>query len=427
MKVKSLLLAGLAAFAMASCSNNDEVIDNNGNSGEKTSQMQFGIEFPKSTETRAEAGTEAGTVAEYEFSRIAVVLFTNGNKSVLTFGRTDFEDKSVAGSNNRLFLKKSISVEAGASSLYAFVNPTDALMGSLNSAANANALLMLTENAGYGDIDALEGDNKIAKEQGFLMSNAGGVAKTQTFGANASTDVTIQVDRVAAKMEEKSQTTAFDVTGETSKPAPDATLKITLGQYTFTNLATTTSVLYNENYTTAGYFQKVGDFGTTTWTDFSSKNITGVNDKAIGDITYIMENIGGNAIPTRIMYEASASWNGQPAKTFYILADGKVYLSFDELQANVNISGLTENSTVAEFAAKGIKKYVDGKCYYSVDIKTNGTESKIVRNNVYKLKVSSIAKLGTTTPTPDPTPTSINLTVDMKPWTVNTQEDIELK
>ena len=65
-------------------------------------------------------------------------------------------------------------------------------------------------------------------------------------------------------------------------------------------------------------------------------------------------------------------------------------------------------------------RYEDGKCYYTADIYTNTASNKtIVRNNVYKLNVSSITKLGEPTPTPTPDPASLNIEVKVLPWTIN--------
>ena len=48
MKLRNLFLAGIAAFAMASCSNEVEGIDN-GDNGTKDAIMQFGISFANSS------------------------------------------------------------------------------------------------------------------------------------------------------------------------------------------------------------------------------------------------------------------------------------------------------------------------------------------------------------------------------------------
>ena len=58
--------------------------------------------------------------------------------------------------------------------------------------------------------------------------------------------------------------------------------------------------------------------------------------------------------------------------------------------------------------------YEDGKCYYKADIYTNNA-----RNNVYKLNVSSITKLGDPTPTPTPDAASLKIEVKVLPWAIN--------
>ena len=88
----------------------------------------------------------------------------------------------------------------------------------------------------------------------------------------------------------------------------------------------------------------------------------------------------------------------------------------------LDASNLTADSKAADFRAAGvpIKMYEGGKCYYKADIYTNTTTNKtIIRNNVYKLNVSSITKLGDPTPTPTPDAASLMLKVKVLPWTIN--------
>ena len=65
-------------------------------------------------------------------------------------------------------------------------------------------------------------------------------------------------------------------------------------------------------------------------------------------------------------------------------------------------------------------QWIDGKCYYIQPIKTATGSTEIIRNNLYKLTVTGITKLGyPTTDIPDPDPTQLKLTVNIADWTVN--------
>ena len=64
MKVRNLLLAGLAIVAMAGCSN-EEVTDNGQEQGNKNASMQVSFSFPQGTTGVREV--DKGSEAEYDF------------------------------------------------------------------------------------------------------------------------------------------------------------------------------------------------------------------------------------------------------------------------------------------------------------------------------------------------------------------------
>ena len=83
MKVKNLLLAGLAVAAMTACSN-DEIIDNDGiqTNGENAA-MQINFQFP-TTRVVSDGGTNAGIDIEYAATEITAVLeYTETNKRIV--------------------------------------------------------------------------------------------------------------------------------------------------------------------------------------------------------------------------------------------------------------------------------------------------------------------------------------------------------
>ena len=66
MKVKNLLLAGLAVAAMTACSNENDEIVNNGNQNPETAFMQLSFEVPGSRATSVDnKDDEQGTADEY--------------------------------------------------------------------------------------------------------------------------------------------------------------------------------------------------------------------------------------------------------------------------------------------------------------------------------------------------------------------------
>ena len=209
---------------------------------------------------------------------------------------------------------------------------------------------------------------------------------------------------------------------------------LTLKSYSFVNLQKDTYVLANATPIASNFFQAY-DPTNATW-GYKTKEIVGniqeETPTATENITYCLENKDADN-NTCVVYEAVATWDDEtePA-TFYVTSENVVYQDFATLHEKfgnmLDASNLTVDSKAADFRAAGvpIKMYEGGKCYYKADIYTNSTTNKtIVRNNVYKLNVSSITKLGDPTPTPTPDAASLKIEVKVLPWTVN-MVDIEL-
>lgn len=417
MKIRNLLLAGLAVAAMTACSNSEDFVDNNSLPEIKDATMQFGIAFPQGG-TRAgiddvnDGKTEVGIADESSFSRVTVVIkYATGNPSVLTYPRKDFTGNGTPDEQKQvLYLKKGIPVTAGiAAEIYAFINPSDALIKSLEG-YSAIGDLQVTGNYSTNSLDALIAKGGIAAAGNFLMS---GVApQSYTFTAGTSEQkVQVPVNRVAAKLVERSQANAFTVKDDKiSTEAPE--LKIQLKEYRFVNLQQDTYVLSNKTVSDK-FFEAY--LPAASWSDYAAnaKPITGPTAaEATNNITYCTEN--PSKTHTNILYKAVATWGGNEASTFYVSTDGKVYLTFEALAAEIKVDGLTANSSIADFAKAGIKKYENGECYYKSD--DIGT---IVRNNVYYLNVTGISHLGEPTSGDPAELTSIKLEVAINPWTIH--------
>ena len=420
MKLKNLFLASIAVAAMTACSNETEFVDNGNQTVAKDAAMQFGISLPKGALSRAGEGVsgkiETGIPSENEFDDITVVIdYPTSSRDVYTFDINDFT-KSDGADHQTLYLKNSIAVQAGKATVSAFVNASDALKADLKGKVTALNELKVTGNY-TTSIDDLTKAGGIAQVNKFLMS---GSESGKEFKKGEEVPVSVKVNRVAAKLVEKSKTDAFTATAPTVTPKAGAqALAITLQEYNFANLAQDTYIL-NTAPLSSDWFNQYADAANTSWDAYKTpKTITGATpSEETANITYCTEN--RTSTTTLVLYKAVAKWGDNEVKTFYITPDKTVYLTFEELSKNYNIEGLTENSSIAEFAARGIKKYEDGVCYYKSD--QIGT---IERNNVYYLNVTSIADLGEPTPGETETPSTINLTVAIQPWTINFVE-IEL-
>lgn len=417
MKVKNLLLAGLAVAAMTACSNNDEFVDNSQVLGAKDAFMQFGITMPQGTKTRATGDKEAGTDAEQNFADIAIVIDYGSTKELSIFPKVAFNEKI----KGQLYLKESIPVQATANGqtakIYAFVNPDATLKGNLADAVNTYAALKQGSN--YDNtLDGLI--NGAAKENNFLMT---GIKAGAKFVKDETATYTVEVDRVAAKLEERTSpeaawTVTKDSEGNDLKNAngENISLSISVSDYSFSNLQTESYVLYNETPLSVAQFQPWAE----ATKSYQFKKCATVAGDVTGSITYCYEN--ATSTTTSAVYKAVAKVKVgetvQEAANFFIAPDNTVFLSYADLTATYKDLGLAEKDSPEAYAAKGFMKYEGGVCYYKADIKTN-TDVKIARNNVYKLTVTGIAKLGFATPGPKPKNTMLNLEVKIMEWTVN--------
>lgn len=412
MKVRNLLLAGLAVAAMTACSNeNDEIVNNGQVQGTENALIRLGISYP--TLTRAAGDTEDGLVGEQLFKTAKVIV----NGDVHTYVYDDFKP-STDPNEKGLYLKTGIPVSEGTASVYVILNlqgePTTPYANMTASAADYTTT----------SLDGLT--NYVAKDGEFLMSNAGGLVATTKVIAGQEATVKVNVERAAAKLMEQSKKEAF--TNITPGTYNGKILNITLKKYSFVNLQKDTYVLANTTPIASNFFQPY-DATNDTW-GYATKVIVGniqeETPAATKNITYCLENknVDNN---TCVVYEAVATWDNEaePA-TFYVTSENVVYQNFATLHEKfgnmLDASHLTADSKAADFRAAGvpIKMYEDGKCYYKADIYTNTIANKtIVRNNVYKLNVSSITKLGDPTPTPTPDAASLTLRVKVLPWTIN--------
>lgn len=443
MKLRNLFLAGLAAIAMASCSNEIEGVDEN-NAGvqlDENARMQFSIAFPKTNSTRADNqdADKNGLATEQKVQSIQLILkydqaeLAKYNKD-LTFDDITNEF-DVNGNVYTLKASKAISAVAGAAKVYVCINgKADAAKVALTDGAE-------TITAKYTSLDGLA--NGIAKDENFLMTGKNSV----TIEDQKTVTAKVAVDRVAAKISERSKANLAEFNHETTFYKLDGTtdhtekLKATttLVSYSFLNLNTTSYVFKQAApfvpTATTGYFQYSKQKGESDIdfeaNEFSKKEIAKENN----EITYCMENVN-EATPTYVVYKASVKIGDQEeGVNFYSVKDGagevRFYKNFAELESAykevIAVSGLEDGSTYAEFFAAGIIKYTSGICYYVKPINSNinGVETaSIYRNNHYILTVGSITGIGSATVDPTvPTPaTYLSLEVTVNPWTVQNND-----
>lgn len=415
MKLRSLFLATLAAMAMVSCSNENDPIGEGGNKeAEKTALLDLGFAFPKATVTRANGDKETGTSAEYEFSDVAIIIdYAASGRVVEILSRDDFSPATAAANSQNvvIYTKQAIPVTPGAATINAIVNPDKTKAELLTATLSSLSLAPETYS-----MSVLQAANGPAAENNFMMTNETGISKT--FNEGQTTTVEIPVNRVVAKLAENSATREFtkqqdDSDIETGLTTNDKIKSITLEKATYVNLAKSSDV-FPATVDPATWWQEYDAAATTLPSAANASydyfDLTGSN------VEYCFEN--GTTHPTGIIYQAKVIWNDATAASTFYIAAGKLYMTYAALQADFRDCP-AEDATPAVFAAAHIRKYVDGQCYYYQPIKTNGTATTIVRNNVYKMSVSGIVKIGSSTPIPDGKETLMNLSILVQPWTVN--------
>lgn len=417
MKFRSLFLASLAAMAFASCSNEEEAttaID--GEVSQKEAIVQFGIAFAASETRVATTGTdEKGVAAENTFVDATIVINQGINKNVLTFAHSDFRQTSDETSPSILWLKEKIGVQAGAADVYVFLNASADLKARLQSTAfTSYASLKETVDFSTG-IGALEGDGKIAESGKFLMCNESGTSTPADpiFTVNEVNQLTVKVARVAAKLEEKTRgDNNFDVTNDLTNQAGKA-LKVQLTGFAYAGLQQDSWVLKNTNPIAANLYQPYGPRQ-----DYAYQPING------NQANYCMENLAITptnwSTTTNIVYKGKITVDGEAVPNLYVTPDMKAFTSIADMEeAGIKYAGITENSSIDDCLAVGLKKYENGICYYVAKIETANEGAIIKRNNIYRLSVNSIANIGMPLPEDTPDPTLLSLTVEITPWTVN--------
>lgn len=429
MKLRNLFLAGLAAIAMASCSNEIEGVDNGNNNVEKNAKLQFSIGFPGVT-TRANTGDEElGTDEENNIKTINVrVSYSEGiSDDIFNFKIEDFNK----GEGNTYTLKEekymTVAPSEGAT-LYVTVN------------GDKEVTITGTTTAEY---DATEASIKtgLAEANNFLMS--GKSKEVVTITQNKVNQAEVEVDRVAARIDEVTTTKdhSFDLEFITKYKDQDGTIKnieaqsltATVVDYALYNLNEKTNIFASTTFAAdPTYFQEFVPTTKNTLSydgDFVSREIGATS-------TYTLEN-NSETNPTSIIYKVQYKYTGEEKGTgdFFTYVKGEntvVYKDFASLDTDNDYRfsksfGLDKNSEYSAFIKAGVTKYTAGIAYYTKEIKTNNSDTKILRNNCYKLNVSKISGLGTAVIDPEipGEPTLLELTVSVKSWTVNVN-DFEL-
>lgn len=464
MKLRNLFLASAAiAGLFTACSNEmDEAVDN-GAQAKEEAYVSFAIQMPSSAATRAV--TEEGSLEESKVSEVTLLFFDSSAPHNLTDIQTiSAPTKSTTGYT---YNTDALLISKGAKLIYAFANAQTAIKAFVTN-DNGAAYKTITEGVATDAVSSLATNDK------FTMSNAETVPVTDvaftTPEAAKKAPINIKIERTVAKIvytgDGQNPTNTFPI----KRSGDDAKLgEVTLTDMTLINTNKKYYYLRRTSQNADGSNPVIGGSETDGSTYVIDPNFT----KNVGEITtsYRTENFAdiaaGAITKDKALYclENTMSQNGQymgattgvtfKAKftfdgntgTFYRF-NGQLYKGDDASLATLRTDAkITEavsvikNWNIAQWKAKDVDLYQDGICYYHYLIKhvdnnnpaTMGImEYGIVRNNVYKLNVTSIKEVGANTPEIDPeTPDEtekvyIAVSVTVKEWTVRSNENIGL-
>lgn len=447
MKVKNLLLAGLAAIAMTACNNEDGFIDNeNPNLTSEQAKMRLLFSFDGNGSTRAvsKGDDDAGTELEYGASEVTVVL-DYGNDEPLVYVKGLKLLKLDEATKEAVATTDPFEVAAGTSvKMYAFVNPKDLDFTGVQKASDLAALSVgphatFTADAGLAYIDedvAKPANKKTDEKSGFLMS---GETIITTIEVGKDNEAPITVSRVAAKLDENTKTDLFEITSSGLSFTDKTTaIGVKFIGHSYSNLVNDSYVLPVTANFKEGVLQKYIPVRLEDTSD-ASYRWSEEGEK----VTYCLEN--GNPSSekrTRVHYKAQVCFiagetTEDATEDFYIRTvpvndkvELRVYKNWTALKTAYPILEDGKKADDAYLEKYDIMRYAGGICYYEAPIETfetDGPHAVIVRNNWYKLSVSEVSKLGTPTPAPEPaeTPTRLTVNAEIQPWIVQIN-DIKL-
>lgn len=469
MKFESMMLAGLVFGMMASCQD-DEVVNVNNGESEGDAYMSLSIEMPNvNRSTRAiNGGSETAPGTEEEQKITSLKLFVFNEKGEVKNSKVDYQASDLvpvkpnpaSPSNATTYTIPAFKIESGNKKVLVIINP----LGDKFNSASANLMKQ--------SMDLKEDEIKsISTNNNFMMTNINrshdtdGLVSVDVQGTkNNPTSVTVEVERSVAKIEE--MTPNYDFIVKNTQEQDHVVFQHVVlmnGNKKFFPIMQIQQNAENqsndyvkdpnfdnntdkENFIAANFYST--EFTTGSFTSNDQNKYTQAlssDEKAPNALYYTLENTMTkgqqmNAYTTGLYYQAQYKLNNQEGNVY--MFGGKLYTfgslqqSASDLEIKLNNpetgDELNDNSTQDDFDKIGVKKYVNGICYYPYWIKhvpsdsnLDAMEFAVVRNNHYQITINSVKEIGSYKPVnPDPgTPDEeveayLDVKVKVLPWTV---------
>ena len=498
MKKMNLLVMSLvsaAALSFTSCSSNDDLAgDNAGQEKVDGFYMTLNVQTPKADGTRTAVidPTENATAVEAAIKTGTFYLVDKDNKIVFSENLKDLnwsgavngkDGTTTQQDGNKTFEIKVENVEAGQTYRVYFLAGSNKPAGGMNFAATSNNFFTATKSfaspfadannfAMFNQNDADVNGNGYSVEFIKANNNKQNPAKVTYTSADGNTtqkDAAIKVERVVARIDAPSSTSAIstdDPAGASEalkvalKDAREKVASFELTNYAISNLANKSYVMQTWNSSALvipsdkegfSYYQPKAAFGG----DYDYKN--GGFTTTATDVNYVFEN-NSTENPTSMYFEykvtlkdysdADFKDDATNAGTFYRY-NNVIYTSFDQIfkdYADVaNLFGegmdakkmkeelmkvINDEDKLAEFRhTYNIEVFKGGKTYYKQVIKDKHIAGIIQRNSIYRLKVNNIFNVGAQVPNGKTTENEfyyLNVTVTVNPWVLN-EQSVDLK
>ena len=349
--MKNLFLTGLLGLGIfCSCSNEDDPANNGKlNEGETYAQIVLNLTDSKAA-TKAPAGdtgsTDAGTTSEQNVKDLTVVLADANNYVQAIYAIT----LKTGGTDNSNRATEPFPIPAGKYKVYVLANYNNSTKGAFSQT--------LAVGAQMDQVLTISNPALLHVADNFLMANDDLVADVTDFTGTASdkevdddlkeeTDnpqtvhkVSVNIERIVAKVELDQNTTSFEVNDENKTKIASATLEggalINLNKKMYmvrkakaaTNKPTTSTWIYPEdpNYNTV----LPGTVNETTWLNenFSNPTVDGSNNTFTDGFTSVTFYCPENTMT------ANAQQNGQTTGVVYKVTYTPESTAYTELAQN---------------------------------------------------------------------------------------------
>lgn len=415
MKKRHLFAISLIGLALAACSTDDE-LNAGGNQSNEGAVVTLKLDMAGSQTKGSPGATNAqpGTTVENTISNVTVVV-DYGNTTQKVFKSTDYEDSNSEYGWNETSNTFKFQTPAGDATFYVYANVNTADDLSLNWTKK-----LVSKGT---DVSAYYANNS------FFMSNQNGEGIPFTINPDATNEVTVNIERAAAKVtvESKADFTDDPHGGTIINNSMFFALGNTVDKFYLLqqeDRSIPTDVVYLDEPIVS--WDKSIDVTNSTTADkttlpalYCMENVHTSYNK--GNTTYIKFKttfVPGNVLTfaandtgSGLKVTGSTDFSSASGVDFYVVLGAtnstlnSSYIKAEDIEGKPGVSiDAAKDGKCEVTGIEGIthisQKYEDGLCYFGpiwINLNDDGDESPIYRNDWYHLTVNSIKLPGSPT------------------------------